>query len=273
MAENPIYCAPHPNNAAEPGASNPLYAKAISLPEEDDIATAKKKNKDHTYMEPKDATPGEASKHHYEKPLAMRVSHTNKTYTEPKDVTPGGVSNHRYEKPLTARVSHANNTYTDSTDVIAGGASNPCYVKSPPVRVSRANKSGDHQEDERAPGKDLDAYLKGAKAKVRASNASQTKKFKRQRSSEKAATEEENHSLRRNEVPPSFDNPFYSDNCSRDQENFNEDPTYATIPALQDGRPCLPPRTLQRSYETSAESIELHEDDTYEQVNFGDTDA
>ena len=144
------------------------------------------------------------------------------------------------------------------------------------MRVSLDNKSAKPQGGEVTEAeKNLNAYLKGAHVKVRASNAAQGKKFKRQRSSEKASNNEEMRSLKGSEAPPSFDNPFYSDNPTRDQAApSSEDPTYSTIPALQSGRPCLPPRTLRRSYEAPPEPIELQdEDDTYEKVNFGDTEA
>lgn len=161
--------------------------------------------------------------------------------------------------------------YLEPKDGACGGVCNPRYSASPPMRVSLSNNSGKPLGDEISPQKD--AYLKGAKAKVRASNASQQKKFKRQRSGEKPSDSEEMCSLKKSEVPPSFDNPFYSDNPSRDQENPSEDPTYATIPALQGGRPALPPRTLQLSHEAPPETIEFDDDDTYEKVNFGDTEA
>ena len=157
-----------------------------------------------------------------------------------------------------------------------GGALNHCYEGSPPMRVPLDNKSAKPQGGEVAEAeRNLNAYLKGANVKVRASNATQQKKFKRQRSGEKASNNEEMRSLKGSEVPPSFDNPFYSDNLAREQATSpSEDPTYSTIPALQGGRPCLPPRTLRRSYEAPPEPIELQdEDDTYEKVDFGDTEA
>lgn len=216
MSENPLYNRRPTNNAGQREEfSNPLHTKAVNLPEEDDIAAAKARNKgEKPYMEPKEGA--------------------------------------------------------------CEGASNPCYEMSPPMRVSLGNKSGDTQGDKIVQAEqNLDAYLKGAKAKVRASNASQPKKFKRQRSDEKASRNEEMRSLRNSEVPPSFDNPFYSDSPARDQENPSEDPTYATIPALQGGRSGLPPRTARRLYEAPPEPIELQDDDddTYEKVTFGDTEA
>ena len=168
------------------------------------------------------------------------------------------------------------NPYSEPKDGAYGGASNPCYEKSPPMRVSLDNESAKPKGGEVAEAeKNLNAYLKGAHVKVRTSNAAQPKKFKRQRSGEKASNKEEMRSLKGSEVPPSFENPFYSDNHAREQATPpSEDPTYSTIPALQGGRPCLPPRTLRRSYEAPPEPIELQdEDDTYEKVNFGDTEA
>ena len=44
----------------------------------------------------------------------------------------------------------------------------------------------------------------------RASSVSQRKKFKRQKSGEKDNREVEKPSLKMEEVPPSFENPFYS---------------------------------------------------------------
>jgi len=151
------------------------------------------------------------------------------------------------------------------------GVLNPFYVSSPPMR---GNKTVEPQGGEVAKSENnLNAYLNGANVKVRASNAAQPKKYRRQRSGEKA-NNEERLSLKNGEVPPSFDNPFYSDNPAREEAAPNDDPTYSTIPALQVSRPCLPPRTLQRSYEAPAEPIEVKdEDDTYEKVNFGDTEA
>lgn len=210
MSENPLYYRPSTNNS---GGSEE-FSKAVRMPEEDDIASAKAQNKE-------------------ENP-----------YSEPKDD------------------AH-------------GGALNPSYETSPPMRVSLDYKSAKSQGGEIAEAeKNLNAYLKGANVKVRASNAAQPKKFKRQRSGEKASNNDEMRSLKNSEAPPSFDNPFYSHNPTSDQATSNEDPTYSTIPALQVGRPCLPPRTLGRSYEAPPEPIELQdEDDTYEKVNFGDTEA
>lgn len=218
MSENPLYKSHLANNAGRrQESSNPLYRKAVGLPEKDDIAAAKAHNKEENpYMEPKEGA--------------------------------------------------------------CGGASNPCYETSPPMRVSLGKKSAEPGGDIIVQAEqNMDSYLKGAKAKVRASNASQPKKFKRQRSDEKASRSEEKCSLRNGEVPPSFDNPFYSDIRARGQENPSEleDPTYSTIPALQGGRPCLPPRT-RRLHEAPPEPIEFQnddEDDTYEKVTFGDTEA
>ena len=168
------------------------------------------------------------------------------------------------------------NPYSEPMDGAHGGALNPVYEGSPPMRVSLDNKSAKPQGGEVAEAeRNLNAYLKGANVKVRASNATQQKKFKLQRSGEKASNNEEMRSLKSSEVPPSFDNPFYSDNLAREQATPpSEDPTYSTIPVLQGGRPCLPPRTLRGSYEAPPEPIELKdEDDTYEKVNFGDTKA
>lgn len=167
------------------------------------------------------------------------------------------------------------NPYSEPTDGAQGGALNPCHESSPPMRVSLGNNSTKPQGDEITEAeKNPNTYLKGANVKVRASNASQPKKFRRQRSDEKASNNEEMRSLRKSEVPPSFDNPFYSDNPTRDQATSSEDPTYSTIPALQSGRPCLPPRTSRRSYEAPPQPIEFQDDDhTYEKVNFGDTEA
>ena len=167
------------------------------------------------------------------------------------------------------------NPYSEPKDVAQGGALNPCFERSPPTRVSLGNKSVKPQGEEITEAeKNLNSYLKGAKVKVRASNAAQPKKFRRQRSDEKGSNNEEIRALKNSEVPPSFDNPFYSDNPARERATPNEDPTYSTIPALQVGRPCLPPRTLRRSNETPPEPMELQdEDDTYEKVNFGDTEA
>ncbi|KAL9969518.1 hypothetical protein ACROYT_G021740 [Oculina patagonica] len=163
--------------------------------------------------------------------------------------------------------------YMEPKEGARGGASNPCYEMSPPMRVSLGKNSGEPQGDEIVQA-EQNAYLKGAKAKVRASNASQPKKFKRQRSDEKTSHNEERRSLRNSEVPPSFDNPFYSDSPARDQANPSEDPTYATIPALQGGRPGLPPRTARKLHERPPEPIEFQDDDdTYEKVTFGDTEA
>lgn len=219
MAENPLYSGPLANNAGQrQESSNPLYKKAVSLPEKDDIAAAKARNKgENPYMEPKEGA--------------------------------------------------------------CGGALNPCYETSPPVRVSLGKKSAEPQVDVIVQAEqNMDSYLKGAKAKVRASNASQPKKFKRQRSHEKASRSEEMRSLKNGEVLPSFVNPFYSDIRARGQENPSEleDPTYSTIPALQGSRPSLPPRTPGRLYEAPPEPIEFQndaEDDTYEKVTFGDTEA
>lgn len=154
------------------------------------------------------------------------------------------------------------NPYSEPTD----GALNPCYVSSPPMRGNKSVEGGEVAKAEN----NLNAYLNGANVKVRASNDAQPKKYRRQRSGEKA-NNEERRSLKNSEVPPSFDNPFYSDNPAREEAAPNDDPTYSTIPALQVGRPCLPPRT---TYEAPAEPIEVKdEDDTYEKVNFGDTEA
>lgn len=168
------------------------------------------------------------------------------------------------------------NPYSEPKDGAHGGALNPSYEGTPPMRVSLGDKSAKPQGGEVAEAeKNLNAYLKGAHVKVRASNAAQPKKFKRQRSGEKASNNEEMRALKGSEVPPSFENPFYRDNLTRQQAPPpSEDPTYSTIPPLQGGRPCLPPRTLRRSYEAPPEPIELQdEDDTYEKVNFGDTEA
>ena len=167
------------------------------------------------------------------------------------------------------------NPYSEPKDGAHGEALNPCYESSPPMRVSLGNKSVKPQGGEIAEAENsLNAYIKGANVKVRASNAAQPKKFRRQRSDEKASNNEEMRSLKNSEVPPSFDNPFYRDNPTREQATPNEEPTYSTIPALQVSRPCLPPRTLRRSFEAPPEPIELQsEDDTYEKVNFGDTEA
>ena len=167
------------------------------------------------------------------------------------------------------------NPYSEPKDGAHGGGLNPSYECSPPMRVSLGYKSANPQGGEIAEAeKNLNANLKGANVKVRASNAAQPKKFRRQRSGEKASNSDEMRSLKNNEVPPSFDNPFYKHNSATEQATPNEDPTYSTIPALQVGRPCLPPRTPRRSYEAPPEPIELQdEDDTYEKVNFGDTEA
>ena len=272
MSDNPLYHSL--GSAAEPGAPSPNYAKVVDTPSEDETAGAKKKNKeDHTYMEPKDVTHGGASKNQYEKPPSKRVSHTNNSYTDPKGVTPKGSLNPCYEMSPPPQVSHTNNTYAELKDGTFTGASNPRYAKPPPVRTSFVNKLDDHQEDVGALGEGANPYFKSAKAKERASNASQIKKFRRQRSGEKEANEEEIVALKKNEVPPSFENPFYSGSPPRDQDNFMEDPAYATIPALQECRPCLPPRTQQTSYDTTAEEIQVQEDNIYEKVNFGDTEA
>lgn len=191
-----------------------------------------------------------------ENPLYYRPSTTNTGGREEDDIAAAKARN-KEENP-----------YTEPKDGAHGGVLDTCYESSPPMRVSLGNNSTKPQGDEITEAKrNLNTYLKGANVKVRASNASQPKKFRRQRSDEQASNNEEIRSLRSSEVPPSFDNPFYSDNPS-------EDPTYSTIPALQSGRPCLPPRTSRRSYEAPPEPIEFRDDDhTYEKVNFGDTEA
>ena len=165
--------------------------------------------------------------------------------------------------------------YKEPEEGACGGALNLCYESSPPMWVSLGNNSAEPQGDKIVQAEqNLDGYMKGARAKVRASNASQPRKFKRQRSDEKASHNEEMHSLRKSEVPPSFDNPFYTDIPVKDQANTSEDPTYMTIPALQGGRPCLPPRTPRRLYEAPPEPVELQDDDdTYEKVTFGETET
>ena len=87
--------------------------------------------------------------------------------------------------------------YLKPKDGAYWGAWNPNYHASPPMRVSLGNNSGKPQRDEIPSEMNLDAYLKGAKPQVHASNVSHPKKFKRQRSGEKASVSEEIRSLNR----------------------------------------------------------------------------
>ena len=164
--------------------------------------------------------------------------------------------------------------YKKPKDGAREGASNLCHARSSPTFVSLGIEDDNLQEDKIAQAqKDLEAYMKGAKAKVRASNGPHPKTFKRQRNDEKAKKNEERQSLKKGEAPPSFENPFYSDEVRRDKERTIPDPTYSTIPALRNVPPSLPPRPLRSSYEVLSVPLEIKEDDTYESLNFGNTDA
>lgn len=164
--------------------------------------------------------------------------------------------------------------YMEPQDGALKVATNPCYASSPPLRVSFGDNKDKPQGDGMARAeRDLEAFARGAKAEARASNAFQPKTFRRQRSDEKAKNDEERRALKRGEVPPSFENPFYGGVVRRDEGNSIENPTYSTIPASHNGRPRLPPRPSRRSYEEPSETLEVQEDDTYESLNFGHTDA
>ena len=237
--DNPIYGSA--GDQAE-GSSNPLHgAKSVNLPEADDIAVKKaRKKEENPYMEPQD-----------------------------------GAVNLCYARSPTMKVVRVDSRDKPQRDGACGVTMNPCYTGAPPMRVSLGLNRDEPQEDEITLAENnLATYMKGAAAKVRASNVSQPKKFKRQRSSEKANAELERRPLRSGEVPPSFENPFYSarGEVKRDGETSLEDPTYATIPAVH-VPPRLPPRAPRRHNQSQPESLELREDDTYEALNFGQADA
>ena len=244
VMDNPIY---HSAGDQVEGSSNPLHgAKSVNLPEADDIAVKKaRKKEENPYMEPQDGAPEGAVNLCYARSPPMKVARV-----ESRDKPPG--------------------------DGACGVTMNPCYTGAPPMRVSLGLNRDEPQEDEITLAENnLATYMKGAPVKVRASNVSQPKKFKRQRSSEKANAELERRPLRSDEVPPSFENPFYSagGEVRRDGGTFLEDPTYATIPSVQSVPPCLPPRAPRRLNRSQPESLELREDDTYEALNFGQADA
>lgn len=244
VMDNPIY-----RSAGDyiEGSSNPLHgAKSVNLPEYDDIAAEKARKKE-------------------ENP-----------YMEPQDGAPEGAVNVCYARSPPMQVSRADSRAKPQRDGACGVTMNPCYTGAPPMRVSLGLNGDEPQENEITLAENnLATYMKGAASKVRASNVSQPKKFKRQRSSEKANAELDRRPLKSGEVPPSFENPFYSagGEVRRDEENFLEDPTYATIPAVQGVPPRLPPRAPRRLYQSQPESLEIREDDTYEPLNFGQADA
>ena len=242
--DNPIYSSV--GDQAE-GSSNPLHgAKSVNLPEDDDITAEKARIKEESpKMETQDGAPQEAVNLCYARSPPMQVSRADSR-----------------DKP--------------QGNGACGVIMNPCYTEPPPIRVSLGLKGDEPPEDEvTLAEKNHATYMKGAVAKVRASNVSQPRKFIRQWSSEKANAEPERRPLKSGEVPPSFENPFYSagDEVGRVGENFVEDPTYATIPAVQGVPTRLPPRSPRRLYQAQPESLEIREDDTYEALNFGQADA
>jgi len=258
VMENPIYSS-SADQVEE--FTNPLHGiKAVSLPEDDDIAAAKARNKDEEpYMEPTDGAHGGASNPYYARPPPLRVS-----LGDSGNKFPTAKARNKDEVP-----------YMEPVDGAHGGALNQRSTSSPPMRVSLGDSGDKLRGNEIARAEDgLETYLKGAKAKVRASNTSQLRKFKRQRSDEKVKSDEGRRSLKRGEAPPSFENPFYSNNVIiRDGGNSTENHTYSSISALQNDRPRLPPRPSRRSHEAPPEPLEIREDDTYEALNFGHTEA
>ena len=167
------------------------------------------------------------------------------------------------------------NPYMEPQGGACGGALNPCYARTSVMQVSLGASGGKQQGDEISRAeKDFENYTKGAKAKVRASNV-HPKNLKRQKSDEKANTEierrrQEKRDANRGEVPPSFENPFYSGGS--DEFNRNEG-TYSTISELNNVRPRLPPRPSRRLNEAPSEPLEVRVDDTYEALNFGNSNA
>lgn len=169
------------------------------------------------------------------------------------------------------------NPYMEPKDGACGGTLNLCYARSSAVQVFLGASGGKQQGDEISRAeKDLESYIKGAKGKVRTSNV-HPKNLKRQKSGEKGNTEmetrrQEKRATNRGEVPPSFENPFYSGGGSSGELSGGER-TYSTISELNNARPRLPPRPSRRLHETPSEPLVIREDHTYEALNFGNSNA